>query len=114
MKLSLPSPTSSAADDLLRQLIPQAEIPQKGSRREKLAAILDNRGLTVETIADKLHEQLYSQDKVLESRALEQLMRIHNVLPKEDQREVPQIVLNIQGSSTGPNPLMGILTPQRS
>src|SRR4051812_15153659 len=108
--MRLVSPSSpSIADELLRELLPQKEIPKNANKRDQLATILDNRDLTVDKIAQKLEEQLYCGDKAIEDKALEKLMRIHNVLPKEETRETPQIIINVQGNS----PTMGILLPQR-
>lgn len=109
MKLSSHS-SASVADELLKELLPQKSVKAGSSKRESLQVELENRSLGVDTIAEKLQEQLYCGDKSLEDKALEKLMRIHNVLPKEETRELPQIVLNIQGNS----PTMAILLPDRS
>jgi len=111
--------TDSAALELAQSvfngspLLAEDPAPNKiQSKRERIQALLTARGLGIEDTIKILKLQSMSDDEGIRDRALDKLMKIHEMVPKEDEgSRAPTINIIMSGEQ---NQLMGILLPDRS
>lgn len=99
----------------VQEILQQANIVPRldatGDKKKALLNALEERGVNLGTVADTIANQFYSSDENVKDKAIERMLKLTDIVRKDDVAALPQVTIVIQGYNQENN-LQSILMPR--